>query len=870
MSTLVQEPLLSRLQNCCVRIRAGDGEDFGTGFFVADGTVATCAHVVGWHDTTKIEIFWHGRLPLSPIAVRLPEQFDRERTPAELFSGDNACPDVALLTVDIREHPCVLMDPSAQLNDDLYIYGYSDEHPEGDPITTKFEGFSHDKRSFKLKTGQVRPGVSGSPALNLQTGGVVGLVTQTRDTDSDLGGRGVSLSVLTEAFSDLPDKAEAYHRLHNDWHAELNEQRTERERATRKLSANQQDRLKMLRRVRGDWIDGVLKKNLYGEVGRIRLHMETRTDAVEKRWKDIVQAPGEPSTALSPDIPISKVFDDSEGALLILGAPGTGKTTLLLQLVHQLLDRAAQQKNYPIPVVYNLSSWSARRAPLAEWLATELNLRSYVPLQLARSWLENNQIIPLLDGLDEVRAEHQQACLEAINDFRVKNWDVPLAVCCRTADYDSMSKKLRLDTAIEVKPLSRAEVRDYLKGTGTDLSPVRAALEMEPLFWELLETPLMLWVAVLAARDGTLEFSPTDTFDQKAHRLLANFVDAMLNRRSPKSRYTRMQTTSWLCSLASILVQEKQTTFQLEDIDEEWLSTRFQRYLSKMITVIIGGFTVGLVFGVGRVLLVVLVDSASVIREFVFSYPSPSIEWFATVESARASSGLIFGFNSGFIGGIFFALVGTLAGLRAVDTLRISLTNISSRLARAAHVGLYVGPMFGLVLGFQHAMESGPKSGLIDGLRLALMYAIGFGLATLISAETIDTRTNPNQGTLRSGRMALTMGAICGLVVAIIDGLVVGLPVGLDHGPRTGLHVGLSIGLLHGMEVGPIYGLISGGLFSIRHFVLRFMLWGNRSAPLRYAPFLDYAVERAFLNRVGGGYKFVHARIMEYFDALKV
>jgi predicted NACHT family NTPase len=48
------------------------------------------------------------------------------------------------------------------------------------------------------------------------------------------------------------------------------------------------------------------------------------------------------------------VFDDMGGELLILGAPGSGKTTTLLELAGELLARAEAEDGQPIPVVFNL------------------------------------------------------------------------------------------------------------------------------------------------------------------------------------------------------------------------------------------------------------------------------------------------------------------------------------------------------------------------------------------------------------------------------------------------------------------------------------------------------------------------------------
>ena len=43
-------------------------------------------------------------------------------------------------------------------------------------------------------------------------------------------------------------------------------------------------------------------------------------------------------------------FDEVGGGLLVLGAPGAGKTTVLLQLAREPLDRAERDPEQPVPV----------------------------------------------------------------------------------------------------------------------------------------------------------------------------------------------------------------------------------------------------------------------------------------------------------------------------------------------------------------------------------------------------------------------------------------------------------------------------------------------------------------------------------------
>lgn len=56
----------------------------------------------------------------------------------------------------------------------------------------------------------------------------------------------------------------------------------------------------------------------------------------------------------------------------------------------------------------------------------------------------------------------------------------------------------------------------------------------------------------------------------------------------------------------------------------------------------------------------------------------------------------------------------------------------------------------------------------------------------------------------------------------------------------------------------------------IKHFALRLILYRNNYIPWNYARFLDYATERIFLQKVGGGYIFIHRMLMEHFAQMEL
>jgi predicted NACHT family NTPase len=253
----------------------------------------------------------------------------------------------------------------------------------------------------------------------------------------------------------------------------------------------------MLEKVWAIWITGVLRSSLPHDI-LLDLGLTERPAMVTRALDLYVQRPDLADQVQAPGTRLIDVFDRLDRALLILGAPGAGKTTLLLTLARDLLIRAAQDPEQPIPVVFPLSSWAQQQRLLAAWLVEALNEQYNVPRKTGRAWVDADQILPLLDGLDEVAPEHRAACVEAINTFRQEHGLLSLVVCSRVADYEAVGTRLRLQGTVAVQPLTREQVDSYLAQVGQPMAAVRQALQEDPMLGELLDTPLMLTVVSLA------------------------------------------------------------------------------------------------------------------------------------------------------------------------------------------------------------------------------------------------------------------------------------------------------------------------------------------------------------------------------------
>lgn len=560
------------------------------------------------------------------------------------------------------------------------------------------------------------------------------------------------------------------------------------------------NRQALLRKVQEFWVEGVLEKSLYKEV-LIELGKETKQAAIDNNpWDTIIQQPGKADRKLGAK-KILEVFNEFQGALLILGEPGSGKTTTLLELTRDLVASAIEDDSQPIPVVFNLSSWALERKPLAEWLVDELHLRYQVPQKTGKAWVAKDYALTLLlDGLDEVAEPYQDACVEAINTFR-SEYEFRRVVCSRITDYDKLKTKLRLDGAVVIQALTETQIEDYLKGLGRETAAVRELVKSDADFRELMKTPLFLSIALLAYQGATVAaIRAAQTVEDGRKQLFEAYVKQVFERHGStyNNIYTLQQTIKWLRWLAGCMVQYRQTDFYIESLQPYWLSEPKQLLLFRLLI----GFLVGLLVGIVGTLL--------------------------------------FGLLFGLVGALLFGLLFGLISIRSVDGFSW----------KPNRVGLAGGLVSDLVFGLVGGLVGGLLFGVLLGLLSGLLSGVLFGLER---NEQIASRTQPNQGI----RNSLLNGILVGLVGGLVFGLVVGLAVGSVLGPVFGLLFGV------------LFGLLFGGGAALQHGFLRALLWWNDYTPWNYAAFLDVCAKRILLQKVGGGYRFIHRTLLEYFAALE-
>ncbi len=367
---------------------------------------------------------------------------------------------------------------------------------------------------------------------------------------------------------------------------------------TASLSPVQQNRLHMLQRLQKTY-DDLLTHSLQ-ERAWLELGLVSTPSAVQNTSTLLLRLSNLPERLIPAETPIEQVFEQAGRELLILGEPGAGKSTLLLKLGQQLVADERLDGLKPLPVLLPLSSWSSNHPPLEDWLAEQVAQFYNIPRLLANHWVQEGQLLPLLDGLDEMEETARAACIIEINTFHHK-YVGPLVICSRQAEYETATKAqhLNVQSAILIQPLSREQIDGYLVQAGKPLNALRRALKQNAALAELTTTPLILHVLMLAYHGITVrELSHKEA--ELRMQIWQEYVRRMVEQNGNALAFPLEQTRSWLHWLASQMRQHDQPIFFLEHLQPDWLTERQRRaydWLGVRLPAMIIGALISVLFG---------------------------------------------------------------------------------------------------------------------------------------------------------------------------------------------------------------------------------------------------------------------------------
>jgi predicted NACHT family NTPase len=324
----------------------------------------------------------------------------------------------------------------------------------------------------------------------------------------------------------------------------------------------------------------------------INLDKALEPHQVRNPWTMEVSVQERPSQPLAPEMTIAEVFELPEVGqkLLILGEPGSGKTTTLLELAHSLVEKASKAAEAPIPILVNLSSWKDLKQPHFDWLLGELKSKYGLRQDLGRQFFLQNRLLPFLDGLDEVTPGLQESCALGLNAWLTGDMEqqpIGAVVCCRRKEYEEIvRKRLVLQNSVGLQPLNDKQIEAYL--TQFHLGTVWESVQTSPQLQDLLRKPLFL--AVFGFVAPQLDFSEWQRRNTDAERIEYLFdcywhtatdralVDAksqdqgiMSKTYGKRALPDRRKVRRTLVFIAKAIEQEQQTELLIEKIQPTWL-----------------------------------------------------------------------------------------------------------------------------------------------------------------------------------------------------------------------------------------------------------------------------------------------------------
>jgi eukaryotic-like serine/threonine-protein kinase len=680
------------------------------------------------------------------------------------------------------------------------------------------------------------------------------------------------------------------------------------------------NRQTLLDRVHLIWIEGVLESSLAGATF-IPLGLYERPDLIENPWISVVQEAKQAEHLVPSGTSITQVYDEAKSGLLLLGKPGSGKTTLLLQLARDLLDRADLDEIHPMPVVFNLSTWAEKRQSLSEWLIAELDTRYQIQRNVGKVWVDTGQVLPLLDGLDEVAEEYRATCIDAINAFRKKQGTVPVVIGSRLAEYTAQASKIVVRKAVIVQPLTLQQVHEYLEKAEGQFGDLQAMLDDDPEFQEFARNPLMLRIMKLAYEGKPVHLARNASPEEWRRQIFTDYVKRMFQRRRAETRYSAEQTKYWLIWLAKQMKQRDQTAFYLERLQLDWLanSRSCEIYTSLafgLLSFPVAASTYGLEFGNFLNGACVGLLTAMIAFFFVWSIETdirvgtlfPSKSRRNPITRARKSSRLAtfltsllgeragFAFLSGLLNALliefllgpfyaptdglylaaFLVMVGKFTKeIQPAERLVWSWKSVQDHAVSSLLLGLGIG----LLVGFFDALPYFQQlSVFLTTLYFWLSFGCALGVIIMLmrgfTSSILDTKQviKPNQGIRNSLSNSLRLGPPSGLLLGVVAffffSFVIHNVFRVGYLSQLPQNADIAFGADGAVAVSYLFWLINGGFACVQHLVLRVLLWRTGCTPWRYPRFLDYAHERTLLRKVGGGCVFIHELLLDYFANL--
>jgi hypothetical protein len=232
---------------------------------------------------------------------------------------------------------------------------------------------------------------------------------------------------------------------------------------------------------------------------------------------------------------------NEEQHLMVLGAPGVGKSTFLRKIgLEALKGKSGKFQHSCIPVFLNLNLFKADEIDIEKLIAQEFSICGFpASEEFTTAALKNGKLLILLDGLDEVPTDKVDLAITQIQNL-VDSYDKNRFIAsCRVAAYKGGFQRFK---DVIIAEFDDSQIEEFINNWFR--SEVDKTVETATQCWELLQnpeyaaakelaqTPLLLTLLCLVYNDSL-------DFPKNRAALYGEALDVLLKKWAAEKRIQR-------------------------------------------------------------------------------------------------------------------------------------------------------------------------------------------------------------------------------------------------------------------------------------------------------------------------------------------